>query len=80
MGKEVDYGVMSPRFYGLAYNDPCRRVSVCYPIPLNVIVRIWRNVVWAFKRGLVKDEMSEDWYRGYGKGYWDGSEDVNKIR
>ena len=69
---EVNDGVMSPRFYGLAYYDFRCRVSVCYPIPLNVIVRIWRNIARAVKRGLVKDKMSADYNRGYSKGYHEG--------
>ena len=28
-----------PRFYGLGYLEPYRRVAICYPIPLNFIVR-----------------------------------------
>ena len=69
---EVNDGVMSPRFYGLAYYDSCCRLAVCYPIPLNVLVRMWRNIVWAFKRGLVKDKISVDYNIGYSKGFHEG--------
>ena len=31
-----------PRFYGLAYRDYLRGHAVCYPIPINLIVRfLW---------------------------------------
>lgn len=33
--------------WGVAYLDHYRAVAVCYPIPINLIVRAWR---WVYQR------------------------------
>lgn len=38
-----------PKFYGVAYRDFTRMRVVCYPIPLNLLVRAGINVWFYFK-------------------------------
>ena len=43
--KEIIEGSIIPRFYGVAYVEWSRRVFVCYPVPLNLIVH-WARELW----------------------------------
>lgn len=38
-------GFAIPRFYGLAWSNDLGMIMVCYPIPLNLIMR-WLNVLF----------------------------------
>ena len=40
-----------PWWYGISYADPWTLRFICYPIPLNVLVSMWRHLVHFFKRG-----------------------------
>jgi hypothetical protein len=39
----VEEGGYFPRGYGLAYRDCNRQGAICYPVPLNLLVRYWRD-------------------------------------
>lgn len=43
--KEILEGGIIPKGYGVAYWETMRRVAVCYPIPLNVIVALWKKFI-----------------------------------
>ena len=45
--KELDE---MPRGYGIAWEDPARRVAVCYPVPLNRLVGWLRRIRWDLAR------------------------------
>lgn len=46
---DVSESCESPKFYGLAYWDFMRRYAVCYPIPLNWVVWIGRELWFRIK-------------------------------
>ena len=41
-----------PSAYGIAYRDPARMESICYPLPLNWLVRWARSAYWALAAGM----------------------------
>jgi hypothetical protein len=43
--REIIEGSIIPRFYGIAYAEWNRRVFVCYPVPINLIVH-WARELW----------------------------------
>lgn len=47
--REISYLEMIPPWYGLAYRQVHMDSIVCYPIPLNVVARVWMNVRTWFK-------------------------------
>lgn len=71
-----------PRFYGLAYREFDRLIWVCYPIPLNLIVRAIFWVYWKLVAGikplaiekLVSSKQQEGYSKGYSQGMRDGEE------
>lgn len=46
-GQEVAEGERYPRFYGLAYRDPCRDRSRFWPWPLHLIIRVAWHGWWS---------------------------------
>ena len=65
--REVAAGIMLPRFYGIAYIDIMRNLRVCYPIPLNLLVRWARNAWWRFGAA-GSDAAADVWEDGYRQG------------
>jgi hypothetical protein len=49
-------GYILPFWYGIAYYDICSDYRICYPIPLNLLVRWIRDFFWAIKRPSEKKE------------------------
>jgi len=41
---------LPPRGYGFAYDEFASAREVYYPLPINYIVRYWRNCYWGFLR------------------------------
>jgi hypothetical protein len=54
--REIEQGEMMPKLYGVAYMDFMRKIYICYPFPLNHIVRVYRSV-WCRVRHAYMDEM-----------------------
>jgi len=52
MRKTINAGMMIPKGYGIAYYEPWSDRTVCYPIPLNIIIslarRIWVWFMWGY--------------------------------
>ena len=46
---EVHFACVTPFWYGVAWHDPMRMMSVCYPIPLNWAAWAIREVYWFLK-------------------------------
>ncbi len=46
--REIEVNCIIPFPLGVAYRDFIRGVTVCYPIPLNLIVRWTLRVYWWF--------------------------------
>lgn len=57
-------------FWGFSYWEENSMMVVCYPIPLNWIVAIFRNVYWKFM--VAQDKRHEELAKEYNKGYEEG--------
>src|SRR3990167_6812057 len=62
-GLQVAHGEAAPWWYGLAYYDPCRDYQIAYPIPVNLLVRWARDLLWLVRRGKVS-ELAESYWQG----------------
>ena len=75
--KTIPEGEFCPRGYGVAYKSLHQMAYICYPIPLNQIVRVWRNFYFwlAFPMRSFRDDVEKNFYDvGYERGYrmgWD---------
>jgi len=80
--KEINQGESIPKFYGAAYHEPWQATTVCYPIPLNIIVNIIYNVTFWLKCGfyknykadMVRKIQTKGWNAGFKEGYASGIE------
>ena len=81
LGIELATGQKLPPGYGLAYRDYLRDCAVFYPVPLNVLVRIAREIYFILARGVIKSRferlVKEAEMKGYQQGYREGQ--VNAI-
>ncbi len=78
MEKFVDQGEEWPRFYGLAYWSP-NYFAVCYPVPINLIVRLWHKIEWwhhkYIKRG---DWLESPFHEAFACGLKEGRQRVER--
>lgn len=63
-------------YYGRAYREFGMRGTVCYPIPLNFIVSLWKlfeqKIWWKLQGGILNSSLSDKNYiRGFTAGYGD---------
>lgn len=70
-GKDMKHGFIPPLFYGVAfYLDD---IAVLYPIPLNLLVRLWRNIwywlTYAGRRSKWERELREHYMQGWHEGH-----------
>ena len=67
--REVRPMEVLPRFYGLGYLDPCLDVAICYPIPINFVVRgctnAYRYIRHAAQPNRFERELSLSYHRGW---------------
>lgn len=49
--KYVCEGEMMPRGYGLSYRRYDCNKSICHPIPINLVVRLFRALYWRLQFG-----------------------------
>ncbi len=61
-------------YYGMAYREFGMRGTVCYPIPLNFIVALWKlfeqKIWWKLQGGILNRSLSDKNYiRGFNAGY-----------
>ena len=82
IARECDH---TPRGYGIAYRNIFSATLVCYPVPLNLLVRWWHRLY----RRLAKptsdslecqeqSALSESFQRGFLQGYKVGVSDGGK--
>ena len=57
---ELRQGEAIPRGYGLAYKQYHSLTFVCYPIPINIIVRVSREIEYWLMRGCFKSKWEEE--------------------
>lgn len=50
-GMKLAEGYRLPWYMGVAYYSPCSDHFICYPVPINLLVRWSRNAWWALKAG-----------------------------
>ena len=70
-------GEMLPKWYGVAFYDYMQRTAICYPIPLNLIVRFIDNIWWRIKQPHISDREA-DLMAAYSKGRMDGRNETLK--
>lgn len=68
---EVGIGQLIPKWHGLAYQRRDKPVCVCYPMPVNLIVRWSRKFWWLMKRNK-PDALSGAYSAGHRDGFQDG--------
>lgn len=65
-----------PKWYGVAYRTSSNHFIVCYPIPLNLIVRWGMDLIWWLKipplRAYLECQQIAWWEAGYDRGYQRG--------
>lgn len=66
--KAIHRGEMIPRFYGVAYHDYPRRVAICYPIPLNWLIRWGRDLYFFLSNAARDDQISQAYKAGFNDG------------
>ena len=62
-GIQIAEGEMAPWWYGAAYYSAYDDFLVCYPVPINIIVRWAREIGWRLRRGKA-DAISTAYKRG----------------
>lgn len=59
--REVYHGDVIPKFYGVAYPNPVCDSVICYPIPLNIMVRIAVMIWWQLRGGYLLEMEKRLW-------------------
>jgi len=67
-GVSLAFGCKPPKFYGLAYREPCRDEMVFAVIPLNLIIRLFRSL-WHHLRYPTPDGFDRKVREAYKAGY-----------
>ena len=66
-GLQVVEGERLPSWYGFAYRNYCADHAICFPIPINLIVRWSRDFKWLLKRHKA-DALEDAYIRGFLEG------------
>jgi hypothetical protein len=82
--KLITEGIRLPTGYGFSYFDMGAQVAVCYPIPINVLVRAWRWLIIKTRipgfaldiDTLVNDAYRTGWKRGFIRGRQDRTQEI----
>ena len=80
-GLQVAQGEAAPWWYGVAYYSPYSDHVVCYPVPLNLLVRWCRNIWWLLRRGK-RDALAKAYAAGRSAGlgeYREAVETINRL-
>ena len=79
--KQAEDGESTPKWYGLAYYDFNTNVRIFYPIPIHLLVALYRRVYIAIKWKIGFGVMNYEWKnmepfkdKWYRKGQEDGYE------
>ena len=83
--RRIREGFIVPRWYGVAYVDYPRMETVCYPIPLNIIIAKVRNfLVWVkfdcYSKFVSIDDLRAEVSHAHSEGYKQGLFDANQKR
>ena len=57
--KIIEKGEIMPRGYGLAYIDFARQSFVCYPFPINHLIRIYRDIWYKVRHAKIREWETE---------------------
>lgn len=72
--KIIKEGDNLPIGYGAAYISPNSFRVILYPIPLNILVSLWRKLLVKLQQGLIESAEFKGYYEGYQKGKKEGLE------
>jgi hypothetical protein len=73
MKVEIHGGEIIPKGYGIAYPCPFKDTFICYPMPLNWVVRIW-SAFYQIMRHCFFTKAEKDLQKMYRKGLNEGYE------
>ena len=80
IGIKLAEGQRLPHGYGLAYRDYSRDCGVFYPIPLNFLVRIAREIYFILARGVIASRFEKLLKEAEMKGYrWGRVDGMNEV-
>lgn len=68
-------GEALPKWYGVAYRDYVTDCDICYPIPLNHLVKHLRLLKWRLykpARDHIERQMMTMYHKGYNDGFYEG--------
>ena len=71
-------GEAAPWWYGVAYYSPYSDHTICYPVPINLIVRAARAIWWALRRGK-KDALAKAYDAGKAESFKGEQEAIDAI-
>ena len=54
--KDIPEGESIPKGYGVAWRAYQKMEVRCYPIPLNLLVRLWLDIYYCLMRGLYQSK------------------------
>ena len=74
--KVIGEGEYYPPFYGAAYLRYETLQVICYPVPINLIVRVFKSIYAFLRRGgtMIRWHPREAYEQGYQDGYRKASE------
>jgi len=76
MLKKIVYeGQQTPKCYGLAYFKHDAGYAVCYPIPINILIRVWLKL----KYGLFKIGIEDIYEQAFNQGWQQGWETAKRA-
>lgn len=75
---ELGYLESVPKWYGMAYHLNYKNTFVVCPIPLNVIVRIFRELYYWLVEGCFKSKREESLRQAYKHGEDEGYKRASK--
>lgn len=74
----IQYGAKIPFGYGIAYRDFAMDVAICYPIPINLVVRWVRNfyemIAYRIHSTMFQKQLEDIATSSYEKGFKAGQE------
>lgn len=83
MKRYVEEGEVLPKGYGIAYYEGMNQRYVAYPVPINHLVRVARDLwYWLVKYRPSKIDkiLAEEFNRGHSVGYSSALRDVKQRR
>jgi hypothetical protein len=76
--RKIKEGESIPKWYGVTRLDPEKSVVVCYPVPVNVVIRVFAAIKYRMKIGLFKSKREQELIEAYNRGLKEGMSRCSK--